>query len=245
MGASEIDLRTAEIHETRRTLDRHLRELEERLQPGRLMRPVVDRVRDTLGLSRESFLETVKREPVPLALTGLGLGWLLLRDLMGSRGRPVAGPEPEEPGGEAGGTVHRMKEGVARAAEQTKERVAHTAAAAREKVSQAAHGTVQQAKKAVDWVSQTFRDDPVLVGAAALATGLIAGVAIPASRSEEELAAPLADKAVQAAEQAVGSVLDTAKEKVEAAPSTPPAAPEEQKTGMGASAGEAETGEGD
>ncbi len=232
MGASEIDLRTAEIQETRRTLDHHLRDLESRLRPERLVRPVVDRVRDTLGLSRASFLETVRREPVPLALTGLGLGWLILRDVLGCRQAAAPSAEPEE--AEAG-AAQRVKEGVVRAAEQTRERVAHTATAAREKVSQAAH----EARKAVDWVTRSFQEDPVLAGAAALAAGLIAGVAIPASRSEEEMAAPLAE----AAQQAVGSALDTAKEKVERpAPgethATPPN-PEPQ------SPSPIETGEGD
>jgi hypothetical protein len=232
MGASEIDLRTAEIQETRRTLDQHLRELETSLRPERLVRPVVDRVRETLGLSRASFLETVRREPVPLALTGLGLGWLILRDVMHCR-QAAGAAEPPEPAG----TAQRVKEGVARAAGQTRERVAHTAMAAREKVSQAAH----EARKAVDWVSRSFQEDPVLVGAAALAAGLIAGVAIPATRSEEEMAAPLAE----AAQQAVGSALDTAKEKIErpsgssdaethaTAPKTEPQSPSPIETGEG------------
>ena len=234
MGASEIDLRTAEIQASRRTLDHHLRDLEDRLRPERLVRPVVNRVRDALGLGRASFLETVKREPVPLALTGLGLGWLLLRDVLGCRQAAAPSQTPEE-----AGATQRVKEGVARAAEQTRERVAHTAMAAREKVTQAAH----EARKAVDWVTRSFQEDPVLAGAAALAAGLIAGVAIPATRTEEKMAAPLAE----AAQEAVGSALDTAKQKVESAPgrtspeethATPPP-PEPQ------SPSPIETGEGD
>jgi hypothetical protein len=251
MGASEIDLRSAEIEQTRRCLDGHIRQLESRLQPEQLMRPVVDRVRDSLGLGRAALLETVKREPVPLALTGIGLGWLVLKDLLGTYGRPARGADGSD--ADEPGTVQRAKEGVVKAARTGKEKVARTATAAREKVSHAAQGTVEGARKAADWVSHTFQEDPVLLGAAALAAGLIAGIAIPASRREEELAAPVAEKAVDTAQQAVETALDKAKEKVENS-GGPPAPPEPPRTepapdlevpGLGASAGQAETGEGD
>ncbi|HEX7897283.1 MAG TPA: hypothetical protein VF950_05960 [Planctomycetota bacterium] len=70
-----------EIDATRRRLQERTKSLERRLKPEALLRPVQRRLAGTLGAGGGKILDAFRDHPLPLALTGLGLGWLLLRDL--------------------------------------------------------------------------------------------------------------------------------------------------------------------
>ncbi|WP_052384015.1 DUF3618 domain-containing protein [Litchfieldella xinjiangensis] len=69
----------AEIHQTREELDDTLHELEHRLSPQHAVDVAMDRVRN--GGANE-FLSnlgrTIKENPLPVLVTGIGLGWLIL-----------------------------------------------------------------------------------------------------------------------------------------------------------------------
>ena len=77
-----------DIEATRRRIQDKAGSLEDRLKPEALLRPARKRLESTLGAGGAKVLDAFRENPIPLALTGLGLGWLLLRDLRGER--PVA-----------------------------------------------------------------------------------------------------------------------------------------------------------
>jgi len=71
----------AEIERTRSELDETLSAIERRLTPGQIVDQGLDYLR---GSSAREYVrnlgESVKREPIPLVLVGVGLAWLMLSD---------------------------------------------------------------------------------------------------------------------------------------------------------------------
>nr|WP_299241603.1 DUF3618 domain-containing protein [uncultured Halomonas sp.] len=69
----------SDIEENRERLDRTLHELEEKISPRRLVDTTMDYVRSGGANEFASNLsETIKNNPVPFVLTGVGLGWLIM-----------------------------------------------------------------------------------------------------------------------------------------------------------------------
>lgn len=69
----------ADIHETRAHLDHTLHELENRLSPKQFMDSIYEQARN--GGANEFFAnlgKTIKENPVPFLLTGIGVGWLMM-----------------------------------------------------------------------------------------------------------------------------------------------------------------------
>jgi hypothetical protein len=82
----------AEIHETRERMGETIEEIGERLNPNRLKEQVKDNIRDaTIGRvenmatnavervneTRRTFTNTIRENPIPAAMVGIGLGWLI------------------------------------------------------------------------------------------------------------------------------------------------------------------------
>nr|WP_298372942.1 DUF3618 domain-containing protein [uncultured Halomonas sp.] len=69
----------SDIEENRERLDRTLHELEEKISPRRLIDTTMDYVRSGGANEFASNLsDTIKNNPVPFVLTGVGLGWLIM-----------------------------------------------------------------------------------------------------------------------------------------------------------------------
>ena len=77
-SAAEIE---REVKQERAHVERTLDELQERLSPGQLIDQAVTYLRGSGGADfMRNLGETVKRNPVPLALVGVGLAWMMLGD---------------------------------------------------------------------------------------------------------------------------------------------------------------------
>jgi hypothetical protein len=80
-SAAEIE---REVKQERAHVERTLDELQERLSPGQMIDQVVSYLRGSGGTDfMRNLGETVKQNPVPLALVGVGLGWMMLADRSG------------------------------------------------------------------------------------------------------------------------------------------------------------------
>jgi len=66
------------ISATRADLDHNLSVIERQLSPDALIHKTVDYLRSTPGEFFANFGDTVKRNPLPTALLGVSLGWLML-----------------------------------------------------------------------------------------------------------------------------------------------------------------------
>ena len=183
-----------DIEATRRRIEEKARAVEERVHPRALLRPLKDRLENTLGPGGRDVLDAFREHPLPLALTGVGLGWLLLRDLRGERCGHMEAAQGES-------VASRVKEGASEAIEKTKDVVHRAKEGAADVLHKAKEipGKIKEgARHASDWFSTALEENPVLLAAGALAIGAIAGLCVPATEKEKQAAGKIADKAAEA-----------------------------------------------
>jgi len=167
-----------------------------------------------------SLLDTIKRNPVPAALTGLGIAWLLSSRESGSGRRESAygsyggyagsryqaagygGYRPSDQGGT--GVTDFARQATGQAAERIEEiggRVQHQA----EQIG----GKVQhQAERAQGELDRTLYENPLAVGAVALGIGAAVGFAVPGTRQENQLMGEARDTLVERVQETAHEVQD-------------------------------------
>jgi len=193
-----------------------------------------------------SLLDTIKENPVPAALVGLGLGWLYMstRD-QGSQqtypyrsysyGQTIApnreydyGYSGQASGSTAGQAIDRAQDAAGNLANQAQATAGQVASQAQNMAGQVQDQAVQigstaqyQAQQAATGFQQMLQEQPLAVGAAAVAVGLAVGLAVPETPQENQLFGPardnLFDQAQQAAQRTAQKVQNVAQEAVGAA----------------------------
>jgi len=228
------DVTPQDIEATRRRIDEKARVLGERVSPRSLLRPVKERLESTIGPGGRDILNAFREHPLPLALTGLGLGWLLLRDVRGVKGHAATCGHVGTAHGEPS-TLSRTREGASEALEKTKDVVHRAREGAADVMHKAREGALDVLHKASAipgkiregtrqagvWFSRTLDENPVILAAGALAVGALVGLSMPVSAKEKEAAAKIADKAAEAVLEEVRP-----EERAAARAQTAPAAPE-------------------
>lgn len=260
-GEDPAEIR-AEIAETRERMGDNLEQLGERLNPGHLKEQVKQDIRNaTIGKvenmahsaanqmgearqsideARRTIADTVRDNPIPAAMVGVGLGWLLYNARqqsspsrsrfgrsdtgraahgyydsgrastareMGSVGRGgYYGEGTGEPG-----TIDRVRDEAGAMSSNAQGTAGELAERAEYLAENVADETHRQARR----VEDRFYENPLAIGAAALALGMAAGMAIPETQKESELMGSardrLAHKAREVAEDTkdkVGNVVE-------------------------------------
>lgn len=205
---------------------------------------------DTAGGWRHSMMETIKANPMPAALVGLGVGWMLLnrpgRDSHLSEldsgyayrptpyGRAVSPSTSYRPqtfrsesdGGSlatAAGSAQEAVTGVADQAQQTASQAMHQVQGAAgdmmEQVQDAGSEVVErvqeQASRAQGLLERQLQDNPLLVGAVAVAIGgVLAGTVRPTQR-EDQLLGPARDRVVGSARELTEDTMQKVSQVVE------------------------------
>ncbi len=161
----EPDPTRAEIERTRADMSETVDAIQERLSPENLKEQAKDKVKEaTLGRAQEAgsgIVGTIRQNPIPAALTGIGLGWLLIsarsqgteqarlyRRPYSPSGYPPAydaiydyPPRYEERGSggaSPGQALGRARDSVGETASQAQERASEVAGQAQDKVGQVA-----------------------------------------------------------------------------------------------------------
>lgn len=204
---------------------------------------------DTAGGWRQSMTDTIRANPMPAALVGLGIGWMLLNRPSGTSTRsvyaystrpytPGSYPDASEAGGaDSGlaGTAAAAREGVGRVADQAQQTASQAAqdlgGTARQVVEQvqATGGQVMdevqsQASLAQGFLSRQLEENPLLVGAVAVAIGGVLAGTVRSTPREDQMLGAARDRLMGSARdftqetmQKVGRVMDevqsTAQEK--------------------------------
>ena len=189
----EVEVTRIEIERTRADMSETANAIQRRLNPETLKEQAKDRlheatedlkdqakdrVRDaTVGAAQEAgsgITETIRENPVPWALTGIGLGWLLMNARRKRAQRPRLRRRPyydhdyppaydapydyppryeeREPGGTSGGreALERTRDRVGETAVQARDTVGQSAAQVREKTGEIADRTQEQASRLAD-----------------------------------------------------------------------------------------------
>jgi ElaB/YqjD/DUF883 family membrane-anchored ribosome-binding protein len=273
----DTDMLREEIEQTRERMSDTLDQLGERLNPNRIKQQVKDNVREaTIGRvedmarhasvrvneTREGILDTIRDNPVPAAMIGIGLGLMLFNGRRDSRSHThslqasevggygyvgnIDGVTPrlmqDDAAGGIGASVSHDRSGgirshvsdvavnarekVSDVTQRAGERISEVKDTASEKVGDAAHRvqhvasdlaqtTRYQAQRAEDRFASTMQDNPLAVGAVAIALGMAAGFAIPDTRRENEILGPTRDKLMDRARVVASEAKERAHEVVD------------------------------
>lgn len=165
-----------DIDETRADMRATLEALERRFSFDRLVDLTVGRIRERGGQFAGNLTDAAAENPMPLLLTSIGLGWMMLTSRRGPSERSFAhdsGPGARERMGEAADRVRG-------AAEATSDRMRGGAT----RVASATREHVEDARVRME---RMLDEQPLLLGVLGLAAGAIAGALLPASDQENRL----------------------------------------------------------
>ena len=246
-----IDQIEADIARSREDIDSTLNELQSRFTPGQLMDQGLHYLRHSGGSEFISnFGATVKYNPVPVALAGIGIAWLMAS---GHRSPPPAGSDYASTGAGSslGNLGERSQDALHRAsdaASSLKTRLSDTAHASRDKLSSAtssaresaariSQGVSSAAHRARDGYQSMLHDQPLLLGAIGLALGAAFAAALPRTRTEDRLMGDASDRLseeakrageeqLQKAERIASSAADAAREEARRTSSSGGATPQ-------------------
>lgn len=227
----------AEIQETRARVDDTINAIQGKLSPSQIMEQTVDYFRNNAPSDLISNLgRTIKQNPVPIALIGAGIAWLILSDHdRKALGRPSTisaddyddwnttriGAEnyPSETGTD--GMRHTLDEIKANAktlSENVQHKARDVAQSARESISRMTHDTPvsgdklsYQARQAKGRFMHMIEEQPLVIGALGMALGALLGAGLPSTRREDELMGKARDELVDKATQMGQDQLEKAK----------------------------------
>jgi hypothetical protein len=210
------------IEHTRAELSETIDALQEKLRPSNLVSDATDRVKtattekvrdmaDTAGDTVHEIWADTRQNPLPALLIGAGVAWMLYDRSSNGNGnasrnrreyssrRYARAYEPYDRG-EARGTEDRWDEARSQA---------HEAGTwAREAGSEAR----QRARRAQNGMQRMLRQNPLLVGAAAMLVGAAVGASLPETERENELMGEARDSVVDRAQHAAENAVSAAKE---------------------------------
>ena len=165
----------------------------------------------TAGGLRQSAMETIKANPMPTALVGIGIGWMLLNRPSGSS-TPSGGSQMH-----GGSVVKHVQDSASDVVDQVHGAADDVVAQVQEAGSQMVDQAHEQASRAQSFLQRQLDDNPLIVAAVAVAVGgTLAGTVRSTSR-EDQLVGEARDRVMEAARevtsattQKVGRVVDQA-----------------------------------
>lgn len=206
-----------EGEEIRADLDRTLDEIQQRFSSGELLDRSVEFLRNTGSELLREAGETVRRNPVPVLLTAAGLLWLTSSVVSSRR-------HPEARGGARGGAGPRSSRSGAHSRgdyssqgysaqwsrgddwdNSVHGRMRNAAHRVRSKVQQRMSSSMQAAQshtyEARSHFSNLVQEQPIALGALALAAGALLGAALPMTRYENRWVGPVHHRAMARAKE--------------------------------------------
>jgi hypothetical protein len=152
--------------------------------------------------------DAAAQNPVPMLLTSIGLGWMMLTNRRGNGSRASSASDLSDKASHAAermhGAAHGAAEGMHGAAERmhgamdsTRETLAHSAESLRGSASRAATATREQVEYARQRMDRLLDEQPLMLGALGLAAGAILGALLPTTEHEDRLLGDVRDKAVR------------------------------------------------
>jgi len=200
MGQAKEAVRDATIGKVESVVET----ISEVTEPARLM---ASRAGEAIKEVGTTVVDKIWKNPIPVALIGLGVGMLVVRNF--SNGRTTSAPRkslPNRRSNYALGDVGQMQQ--------------NTGASTLNQVKETASDLASRAKDSASAVGSRFgqvlRENPLAVGAVAVAAGTAVGLVLPSTRLESEYIGDtgekIVDKVEDVARDALGKVQDAAKQ---------------------------------
>lgn len=228
-----------DIERTRSEIADTLQAIERRFSPDRFVDKAMESMR-MVHFNESRVMDMARDNPVPLALVGLGISWLVLASLRSSS--PAESDVGYGEGGEMAGDIRRAAQewagygagagngssGLSNVAETARERAGEIAGNLREsaqdltgraqsrmqqvsqRMQRMTHSMRDQAGDLYGRTSHTFEEHPLLIGLAAMAAGVALGAALPRTRREVQVYAGAGGNLVESARTTSRQALRTA-----------------------------------
>lgn len=266
-GRSSRQIRS-DIDRTRENMDETFAALDSKLTPTQIGLEVWNLFKGGSSAGASKLWRVAREHPMPAAVIGLGLGWLLVESSRGdeaptgydARYQSFRGTDYRGGAGDYGygRASYASTAGYSAYDDETdsegrlsaaKDKVKDVAGSAREAVSDVTDRVGDRVGDAADWTKehaldlghkakdqayalkgkakyqarraktgfwQTLEENPLMVGAATLAVGVIAGLAIPSTDKEDELMGETRDRMFEEVKEAGQEVLEKGKHVAEA-----------------------------
>lgn len=206
-----------EIDRTRASLGRTVDALERRLSPGELLDQALGLAREHGGQFATNLGRSVRNNPMPVILTGVGLAWM-----MASSNEPRAAEYEDWSAADDGDAGSGLKAGMSSAKSavaSATDRAARATDSVRHSLENLGHsaGDVgervrikgEQVRHGFDRLMQ---EQPLVAGAIGLAIGAALGAALPGTESEDELWGRASDSARDTVRDRAARAYDKAKD---------------------------------
>lgn len=240
-----------EIADTREEISETIEAIQERLQPGNLVAQAGESVRNAATekvtqmanragdaadqMLGSSFMETVRANPIPAAMIGIGAAWMLFNRRSGAYAytypRDDSYRSYETPGGYgsygdgadrvyggtygAVGTRGTIDTGDGESATaRAQDYAANVTARAQEFTGEVRENVRRTSRRAQVKFEDVLRNNPLALGAAAALVGAVIGMTVPSTEAENQLMGEARDSVV---ERARGLASDAANRVSEAA----------------------------
>jgi ElaB/YqjD/DUF883 family membrane-anchored ribosome-binding protein len=174
------------------------------------------RAGEKLKETGSSLTSTVRQNPIPFALMGLGLGMFIVNRVRNADG-PTMRSRRYESDSELGyGMATPRSAGMRRPYDSGSFRQVRNTASGlmhgtTETMSNITHGAKEQALRAGRSFERLLHDNPLAVSAAAVAVGAAVGLALPSTRLEQEYMGELSENVVDKTKQVAREAMDKVK----------------------------------
>lgn len=226
-----------EIDAKRASISNIVDSLESRFTPGQLFDQALAYTKGNGGEFFQNLGTTLKNNPVPTALTGLGLAWLAMNQHKPFHsgttstgtglGEKISHAVDQVAGAISQGSerLHSSTDGAKAKAQSWKDKASdltHNAgdtvgsATARmgDTARQASDQLSAQAGQLKDQLDHVMKEQPLILAAIGIALGAVLGAALPTTRKEDELMGKASDSAVDQVKATSQEAYSTAKEAV-------------------------------
>jgi hypothetical protein len=204
----------AEVEASRDDLDRNVEALKQKMTPGQLFDEAARMMGGTGQQVAGKFAEQAKANPMPLAVMGLGLAWLMMSNdrsasghASGYIGEPRsfgATPFEEASSHRGAGVAAELRDKAHLAGEKAHDMIAGVqdrVAGARSAAAHAGEGLGSMAASTREKAQRTFLDtlesEPLLIAGLGLVVGAAIGAALPATRVESRMMGETRDRILE------------------------------------------------
>jgi ElaB/YqjD/DUF883 family membrane-anchored ribosome-binding protein len=186
---------------------------------GEKLSDATEPAREVVGRAGSAFANSVWKNPIPMGLIGLGVGMLMIRRFVGNSSRQLYRPSQQLEQNLASANPERnftpeRESATSKTINQVKDTASNLASRSTETLSNLSSQAKDSAVNVSARFSEIIRDNPLAVGAVAVAAGAAVGLALPSTTFEKEYIGEtsemLVNKAEEVARDAVDKVQDAA-----------------------------------
>jgi hypothetical protein len=193
----------------RADMDRTLDALERKFSPGQLLDRSMEYLREHGAELTRNVGDTVKHNPMPALMTAAGVVWMISATL---NARKTYDPEARERSERRHGRLHdRMS--------ATRERMRASRDAAADKVSGTLHeamgSTRARAEVARNRMQTVMDEQPLVLGALAVAVGAVIGTVLPSTQYENRTVGQVRDRTLEKAKEVGEHQYENLREKLQ------------------------------